>query len=428
MIPTSGGHPHIMFKLRRSLLPLLLVSVALSTTGQADFCSRFAPHDAGPWINLLESANPRTPPQWSPDGAYLVFTKAFDVFEGDTYVVSADGSSLMMISARQGGGMEVDFSPSFSPDGTRIVYSTSRHPVEGTGRRYFNIETSPLDGSQRQQLTASRGHDSVPAWSPDGERIAFLKGGYPRNEDNGIYTMARDGTDQRLVMPFSLETPGRSRGPTWSPDGKKLAYVLLTRPQRPNQNDRPVYDRGEALYTVDVDGSNPTLIFTVEDRLQESITTEPAWSPDSQRIAFVHQTQPTEGNQGMVKLYTVRPDGSDLTLILGPDQGFLGLGHSGVLSWSPDGTRILLCRTRYTVLGPLSIVNVDGTDWQVIGGTGAHAAWSPDGTKIATLNDLEYTESDPSIFLSTINRDGTDLQVLVRIDEEGNLTAGNPQK
>ena len=133
MIPTSGGYPHIMFKLRRSLFPLLLVSVALSTTGQADFCSGFAPHDAGPWINLLESANPRTPPQWSPDGAYLVFTKAFDVFEGDTYVVSADGSSLMMISARQGGGMEVDYSPSFSPDGARIVYSTSRHPVEGTG-------------------------------------------------------------------------------------------------------------------------------------------------------------------------------------------------------------------------------------------------------------------------------------------------------
>ena len=422
MIPTSGGYPHIMFKLRRSLFPLLLVSVALSTTGQADFCSGFAPHDAGPWINLLESANPRTPPQWSPDGAYLVFTKAFDVFEGDTYVVSADGSSLMMISARQGGGMEVDYSPSFSPDGARIVYSTSRHPVEGTGWRYFNIETSALDGSQRQQLTAGRGHDSVPAWSPDGERIAFLKGGYRRNEDNGIYTMARDGTDQRLVMPFNLETPGSIRGPTWSPDGKKLAYVLLTRQQRPNQNDRPVYDRGEALYTVDVDGSNLTLIFTVEDWLTESIATEPAWSPDSQRIAFLHQIKKP---QVEARLYTVRPDGSELTQILGPDDGLgpftVFIWENAVLSWSPDGTGVLIPADASD--GHLSVVDPDGSNRRRVGASGAVGVWSPDGSRIA-----QYRDADSRIYLSTVNPDGSDLRVLLWIDEEGNLTAGNPQK
>ena len=403
----------------------MLVSVALSTTGQADFCSEFTRPDAMTWARILESANPRTSPQWSPDGAYLVFTKAFDVFEGDTYVVSADGSSLMMISARQGGGMEVDYSPSFSPDGTRIVYSTSRHPVEGTGWRYFNIETSALDGSQRQQLTAGLGHDSVPAWSPDGERIAFLKGGYRRNEDNGIYTMARDGTDQRLVMPFSLETPRRTRGPTWSPDGKKLAYVLLTRQQRPNQNDRPVYDRGEALYTVDVDGSNLTLIFTVEDRLQESITTEPAWSPDSQRIAFVHAGTVNDGTALEVALYTARADGSELTQILGPDDGLgpftVFIWENAVLSWSPDGTGVLIPADASD--GHLSVVDPDGSNRRRVGASGAVGIWSPDGSRIA-----QYRDADSRIYLSTVNPDGTDLQVLVRIDEEGNLTAGNPQK
>ena len=323
--------------------------------------------------------------------------------------------------------------PDISPDGERMVYTTTRHrslPWSLSAPwRNFEIETSRLNGSGKRRITKDPGQDVAPAWSPDGTRIAFVRHG-SNAESPGIYTVAADGSDQQLVVPFRTGSGGEGdlavyswgkTGPTWSPNGEMLGYVL-----RIDNRVRKVQGgletlRREVLYVVNADGSETRELFAVEDSLQESIATEPAWSPDNQRIAFVHQTQPTEGNQGMVKLYTVRPDGSELTQILGPDQGFLGLGHSGVLSWSPDGTRILLSRTRYTVLGPLSIINADGTDWEVIGGIGAHAAWSPDGKKIATLNDLEYTESDPSIFLSTINRDGTDLQVLVRIDEEGNL-------
>ena len=207
-----------------------------------------------------------------------------------------------------------------------------------------------------------------------------------------------------------------------------LGYVLRIDNRVRNAQGGLETLRREVLYTVNADGSETRELLAAENYPDEAITAGPVWSPDSQRIAFVHQTQAIQEKQGMVKLYTVRPNGGDLKLVLGPSQGFLGLGHSGVLSWSPDGTRLLLSWTRYTVLGPLSVINVDGTDWQVIGGTGSHATWSPDGTEIAMLNDLENSEADPTIFLSKVKADGSGFRVLVRIDGDGNLTAGNPQK
>ena len=174
---------------------------------------------------------------------------------------------------------------------------------------------------------------------------------------------------------------------------------------------------------MNADGTELKELFAVEDSLQESITTEPAWSPDSQRIAFVHQTQPNEGKQGMVKLYTVRADGAELEDIVDPEQRFPGLGHSGVISWSPDGEKLLLSSTEYPGLVSVATVKVDGTDWREIGEDGRHAIWSPDGSRIAQLGSI-----DDRVQLSMINRDGTDLQVLVRIDEEGNLAAAHPPK
>ena len=427
--------------IKRLSLLLTVVGVSMLTMGSSPLCNTgVGIHESN---SLFRRANPRFVPHWSPNGDYLVFARGGSD-RADIYVVKSDGSELLMVSDREGQRERwYDFSPDFSPDGTRIVYATYGHNVDSRGEklriRNLDIETVGVDGSDRRRLTDDIDAEESPVWSPDGSHIAFISH-YSYDKEPGIYTMAPDGSDQRLVVRFRSitndEDPATDlysrllggRGPVWSPDGKKLAYVLGVQERNPNRQRGHKDSNGQVLYTVNADGTALKELFAVEDSLKESITTEPVWSPDSQRIAFVHQTQPTEGNQGMVKLYTVRPDGSELTQILGPDQGFLGLGHSGVLSWSPDGTRILLSRTRYTVLGPLSIINADGTDWEVIGGTGAHAVWSLDGTKIATLNDLEYTESDPSIFLSTINRDGTDLQVLVRIDEEGNLTAGNPQK
>ena len=325
--------------------------------------------------------------------------------------------------------------PDISPDGERMVYTTTRHrslPWSLSAPwRNFEIETSRLNGSGKRRITKDPGQDVAPAWSPDGTRIAFVRhGSYA--ESPGIYTVSADGSDQQLIVPFRAGSGGEGdlsvyssgkTGPTWSPNGEMLGYVLRIDNRVPNAQGGLETLRREVLYVVNADGSETRELFAVEDSLQESIATEPVWSPDSQRIAFVHAGTVNDGTALEVALHTARADGSQLDVISGPHRELEPLGLPQVLSWSPDGAQILMSRSNSenSYFTPPSIINADGTDWEVIGGTGAHAAWSPDGKKIATLNDLEYTESDPSIFLSTINRDGTDLQVLVRIDEEGNL-------
>ena len=104
---------------------------------------------------------------------------------------------------------ELDFAPDVSPDGTRIVYTTTQYgeigPAGFIGRalyRNFEIETSALDGSDRRRLTENgeHDHDVAPAWSPDGNRIAFVREGY--QAERGIYVMAADGSNARRIVAF----------------------------------------------------------------------------------------------------------------------------------------------------------------------------------------------------------------------------------
>ena len=387
------------------------------------------------WQWIEEYNISRSTPRWSPDGGHIVAAS-----EGAIISVRANGSRFRRLS---GGEYVIYDAPDISPDGERMVYTTTRHRSApwslSAPWRNFEIETSRLNGSGKRRITKDPGQDVAPAWSPDGTRIAFVRHG-SNAESPGIYTVAADGSDQQLVVPFRTGSGGEGdlavyswgkTGPTWSPDGKKLAYVLGIQERNPDQQRGHKDYTGQVLYTVNVDGSETRELFAVQDSLQESITTEPAWSPDSQRIAFVHAGTVNDGTALEVALYTARADGSQLDVISGPHRELEPLGLPQVLSWSPDGAHILISHpnSENSHFAPPSIINPDGTNLSEVGGHGTQAVWSPDGSKIAQLRHKNpYAPGDPSIFLSTINRDGTDLQVLVRIDEEGNLTAGNPQK
>ena len=219
--------------IKRLSLFLTVVGVSMLTMGSSPLCNTgVGIHESN---SLFRRANPRFVPHWSPNGDYLVFARGGGD-RADIYVVKSDGSELLMVSDR-GGQQEqwYDFSPDFSPDGTRIVYATYGHNVDSRGEklriRNLDIETVGVDGSDRRRLTDDIAPEESPVWSPDGSRIAFISQ-YSHDKEAGIYTMAPDGSDQRLVVRFRSITNDADpatdlysrllggRGPVWSPDGK----------------------------------------------------------------------------------------------------------------------------------------------------------------------------------------------------------------
>ncbi len=149
-------------------------------------------------------------PVWSPDGSRIAFSN------GHIYVVNADGSGLTQLTS----GAGVDQWPSWSPDGSTIAYSDSGTTLKGTSPLDDNAQsdtmaiwTVPLAGGGPTRLTQGVG-SNMPAYSPDGTRIAFANGA------GGISFMDANGQNARGVYP-----PAAGLVPRWSPDGSRLVYV-----------------------------------------------------------------------------------------------------------------------------------------------------------------------------------------------------------
>ncbi|MFO1533941.1 MAG: TolB family protein, partial [Thermoplasmatota archaeon] len=148
-----------------------------------------------------------------------------------------------------------------------------------------------FDGSNDTRLTNNPAEDSLPAWAPDGSKIAFSS----RRTDPAadVMLMNPDGTG---VVDLT-NSPGEDAWATWSPDSKQLAFH--------SRLDDP---GGEEIYRINVDGTGRTrLTFNiVPGDPATSFDVFPAWSPDGTRIAFVSD------RDGLRHIYAVAADGSGL--------------------------------------------------------------------------------------------------------------------
>ena len=283
------------------VLDLMLLMVCVDAGAQIAFSSdrdgNFEIYVMGPdGGNLQNLTNHRGwdgSPSWSPDGNRIAFTSKRDghVIGGhptdDIYVMDADGRNQQNITNNP----SYDTSPSWSPDGKRIAFDSNRD-----GRFNWEIYVINADGRNLQRLTNNPddgGHpdDRYPSWSPDGNRIVFSarREGHVENKfavTYEIYVMDVDGGNQQRL------TNNRNNEllPVWSPDGKRIAFV----------SDRKGEWQNFEIYAMDADGGN-------QQRLTNNriFDWQPSWSPDGKRIAF------SSDRDGNTEIYVMDADGDN---------------------------------------------------------------------------------------------------------------------
>lgn len=288
------------------MMPAHCVSATTSTTTTAESASLSTPFES-------DSFTPRV--------GKILFSRYKDI-----YTVNLDDGEVKRLTYTEQCGGCFNLQPMWSPDGSRVAFTSNRGGD-------FDIYVMKSDGSDQRRLTDMVGRESSPAWSPRGNSIAFVNGGDTTfagmvnstecNHPN-IYLVSADGG-----LPVKLTDKGANTDPSWSPDGKRIAFT----------SDR---DGDYEIYLLDV-GGDRLVQLTHNDGADD---VDPSWSPDGVSIAYgrgyarrdfcrmegiIENPLAPDATAWGADLYVVGVDGSGLKRLTFD-------GNNSDPAWLPDGS------------------------------------------------------------------------------------------
>ena len=225
------------------------------------------------------------------------------------YTIAQDGSGIHQLTSETDSMFAT--LPAWSPDGSKLAFSSTRE----RSTMGLDIWVMNADGSSPTRLTNAAGQNGRAAWSHDGTKIAFTS-----TRDSGspdvaeIWVMDADGGNQR-----ALTSDGKfANSPSWSPDDSKIVF----------QSNR---DGTDQLYVVNADGTGITRLTNGPWGDQE-----PAWSPDGSLIAFQSTRDATApADNADFEVYVMNADGSS------PRRLTNNSAFDGRPSWSRGGGELV---------------------------------------------------------------------------------------
>ena len=391
--------------------------------------------DGSELINLTNNPGDDINPKWSPDGSKISFTSDRDGGVNSVFVMNADGTNqtniipAIDVTASQASwhpdgdkllviykawwtgdfnqiysitaagatinrltdGAWDDYFPTYSPDGTKIVFSSTR---DGNTEIY----TMNADGSNQTNISNNSDDDYFPSWSPDGTKIKFTS---YRDGDSEIYVMDADGSNQINISNNPL---GNDTWASWSQDGTQLIFNTTR-------------DGDWNIYKMNADGSGQIPItFDPSDEWYAEVTTidssdiyvmnedgtakvnltnnkftdkNPAFSPDRSKISFESKRpaniqivfESNKDDEDHFEIYTMNQDGTNLKRLTFFTKGF---EQNRAPKWSPDGQKIVF-RSNRDGNNEVYVMDADGSNQTNLSNHGAgdnYPSWFPDGTKI----------------------------------------------
>ncbi len=221
----------------------------------------------------------------------------------EIYVMDYDGYGVQRIT--NDGGFAL--SPAYSPDGDQIAYVSYR-----SHGGIPNVDIAMLNraGGIPPVVIRTDGQDSSPAWAPDGSRLVFssTKDGIGNSE---IYTSKPDGSDmRRITVSSEIDT-----SPTFSPNGREIAFISTR-------------GGGQHLYKMSIDGTNVRRL-----RVEGTQIDSPAWNPNPQLSDLIAYAASEGGNRFQIFVYSLS-SGRSVPVTR-------GYGRADSPSWSPDGRQIV---------------------------------------------------------------------------------------